>query len=133
MRVVLDTSALVRLASSRPGLLCLKKMTAASIQLQVSAYLLAELERVLYRKFRHTRQQAKTTTKNIARVSSVVEVAHTTSLSRDASDEPIIALALAAKANVLVSDDDDILVLGTIGELEIIDYDGFMRLVGGRY
>jgi len=44
----------------------------------------------------------------------------TTQISRDADDDAVLACALAARADLIVSGDDDLLVLGRFESIRII-------------
>ncbi len=68
MRVLFDTSALVRLAASRSGLLKLKANCQCGLIVVSSAYILEELEKTLHYKFGATRQSARSTTRAVGRI-----------------------------------------------------------------
>jgi putative PIN family toxin of toxin-antitoxin system len=46
--------------------------------------------------------------------------------SRDPDDDQVIACALAAKADFIVTGDEDLLVLGTVGDIAIRSVAGFL-------
>ncbi|MBC7775574.1 MAG: putative toxin-antitoxin system toxin component, PIN family [Phycisphaerae bacterium] len=50
-------------------------------------------------------------------------------ICRDPKDNFLLALAKDADADFLVTKDDDLLVLGTFGRTQILDYFGFMEAI----
>jgi len=103
-------------------------------QLFVSEPILTEILEVLRRpelkeKF-HTLEKL-----NIASImeilgqASVVEIQVVTGVSRDPKDDKFLATAVAAKADYLVSEDKDLLVLKEYRGVKIIDAKTFLELV----
>ena len=90
----------------------------------ISSGLLAELEEVLLRpQFRRylTVTEAERAVRRIANRSSLVETAfQVRPISRDPKDDYLLALAKAAKADVLITGDDDLLVLKKYGKTRIL-------------
>lgn len=129
MRVVIDTSSLVRMVAGKAGLRELRLATNAGLEVIVSIYLLAELERTLLRRLHRTKQQAHRTRRTVTRLARTVVVHDIIKMSRDPNDDPIIALAVQADADFLVSSDKDILEIKKIGSVEIIDYAAFIRVL----
>lgn len=128
MIVVFDTSALVRLASSRGGLLKLKAMANSKITIATSDYLLEELERALCKRFGSTRQRARATSRAIRKMTQIVAPESIPSRSRDPNDDPVIAAAVVAKANFLVAMDKDLLELKAVGQTQILSYHDFNQI-----
>jgi putative PIN family toxin of toxin-antitoxin system len=60
---------------------------------------------------------------------SVVEIQVVTGVSRDPKDDKFLATAVAAKADYLVSEDKDLLVLKEYRGVKIIDAKTFLELV----
>ncbi len=54
---------------------------------------------------------------------SVTEMAND---CRDSKDNKLLAIALATKASVVISSDDDLLVLNPHGAIEIVNLAGFV-------
>jgi putative PIN family toxin of toxin-antitoxin system len=119
-RVVVDTSTLVSAAlraDSIPHKALLEAL--ATSDLCASTETLAELERVLdNKKFdRYLDQTLRREFVALIRRQSHLFAVETTDLEaveppcRDPEDNKFLALALAAEANVLISSDDDLLVL----------------------
>ncbi len=133
MKVVFDTSALVRLAAGRSGLIGLKTAAGNGLAIITSAYLLDELERTLRERMGSTRQRAHSTTRAFAKLAQVIPVAPADikKRSRDPTDDPVIAAAVRSKADVLVSSDFDLLDLKTVGKVKIITYSEFLKQLSG--
>ena len=118
MRVVLDTNLLISALIFRglPAQLLLR-FENPQHALFTSPQLLAELEDVIFRnKFEKPIAQAQTSARQL--FDGFVALAHTVKasplrerVSRDADDDAVLACALAAGADLIVSGDDDLLVL----------------------
>lgn len=126
MRVVIDTNALVRLVVGRAGLLKLKLAIKHGMVLISSDYLLIELELTLNEQFGATRQRAKTTTRAIRKIATLVVPETMPKISQDPKDDPVIAAVLAGKAQFLISDDKDLAELENIGSIKILSYRQFL-------
>lgn len=126
MRVVIDTNVLVRLVVSRGGLLKLKFAVNRGMVLITSDYLLAELEATLNEEFGATRQRAKTTTRAVRKLATVVVPEKISKLSRDPKNDPVLAAAVVGKAEFLVSDDGDLSTIDNIDQFKIINYRQFL-------
>lgn len=126
MKVVIDTNVLVRLVVGRAGLLKLKLAIKHGMVLISSDYLLIELELTLNEQFGATRQRAKTTTRAIRKIATLVVPETTPKISRDPKDDPVIAAVLAGKAQFLISDDKDLAELENVGSIKILSYRQFL-------
>lgn len=62
----------------------------------------------------------------------VVEVSDVPAVSRDPKDDKFLATAKAARADYLVSEDHDLLVLGEDEGTRIVDAATFLRLLGNH-
>ena len=60
-----------------------------------------------------------------AEVTEMVIVTETVNDCRDSKDNKFLALALAANASVIISSDDDLLVLNLYRGIEIVDLSNF--------
>ncbi|MGP8253213.1 MAG: putative toxin-antitoxin system toxin component, PIN family [Terracidiphilus sp.] len=119
-RAVFDTSTLVG-AILRAGSVPYQALSVAlnSCELCVSADTLAELENVLARRHfaRYASTEARLAFVEVIRAeATAIEVNASSSLDltplcRDAKDDRFLALAVAAQAGVIVSSDQDLLVL----------------------
>jgi len=112
MRVVYDTSVLATILSRRDLILQLQaQVLSGNLLLVTSPFILAELERVLSTKFGLTKQGAKSRARLLARVSDIVQPKRVERVSRDTSDDPILATAVTGHAEYIITLDDDLLVL----------------------
>jgi putative PIN family toxin of toxin-antitoxin system len=126
-RAVLDTNVVVSalIWSGKPFAL-LQAASAGELLLTTSPTLLAELRGVLARRhlanrlerFRSSVEQA------IALYTSVAQILDPPTLvspvSRDPDDDAVLAVAVAARAHLIVSGDGDLLVLGSYLGIPIV-------------
>ena len=127
MRAVFDTNVLVSaLLWHGPPHALLEQVRNGSIALITSPALLAELADVIGRaKFDAILLRANTSREQVlAQVRQLAEVVDPPPLPqpvcRDPDDDAVLALALAAKVDCIVSGDDDLLVLETFQGIAII-------------
>ncbi|MBX2980920.1 MAG: putative toxin-antitoxin system toxin component, PIN family [Flavobacteriales bacterium] len=97
----------------------------------VSSGLLGELEEVLMRpQFRRylTVAQAERAVRRISKRSSLVETAfQVRPISRDPKDDYLLALAKKGKADILITGDEDLLVLKKYGKTRIVKPAAFRK------
>lgn len=137
MRLVLDTNVLVSafLWEGIPGRL-IELAGEKEIDLYTSRVLLAELSEVLHRrKFTKPVQATGFTAaeimKHYQRLAHHVTVRQMTQrISRDADDDQVLACAMAAKADFIVSGDKDLLALKVFREIPIVTAAEVVRAVG---
>ncbi len=127
MRAVFDTNVLVSaLLWHGPPHALLEQVRNGSIALITSPALLSELADVIGRaKFDAILMRANTSREQVlAQVRQLAEVVDPPPLPqpvcRDPDDDAVLALALAAKVDCIVSGDDDLLVLETFQGFAII-------------
>jgi len=127
VRAVFDTNVLVSaLLWHGPPHALLEQVRNGSIALITSPALLAELADVIGRaKFDAILVRANTSREQaLAQVRQLAEVVDPPPLPqpvcRDPDDDAVLALALAAKVDCIVSGDDDLLVLETFQGIAII-------------
>jgi len=127
VRAVFDTNVLVSaLLWHGPPHALLEQVRNGSIALIISPALLAELADVIGRaKFDAILVRANTSREQaLAQVRQLAEVVDPPPLPqpvcRDPDDDAVLALALAAKVDCIVSGDDDLLVLETFQGIAII-------------
>jgi len=120
IRAVFDCMMFLQAAARRnsPAGICLRLVESGAIELYLSEEILTEIRDVLTRP--RLRQKFPALTDQLVgqflaavekRAIAVLEVPRVFEYQRDPRDEPYISLAIAAKANYLVSRDNDILGL----------------------
>jgi uncharacterized protein len=128
MRVVLDTNVVTSalLWRGTPYELLLAVRQAPSIQLYASAVLLEELAEVLSRPTLARRMVVigRSAEEVLLDYVSVVQIVEAQPLAqpvcRDPDDDAVLALGLAAQAELIVSGDKDLLVLGQHEGIQIV-------------
>jgi hypothetical protein len=130
MRVVYDTSVLATILSRREEILRLQQaVSKGHVKLVTSPFILNELETVLTKKFKLTKQEAKSRTHLLSRVSEVITPQFVEKIVRDINDDAIIATAVAGRADYLVTLDKDMLILKKHKDIIIITLAQFKELV----
>jgi putative PIN family toxin of toxin-antitoxin system len=131
--VLPDTNVLVSAFATRGLCADLFRLVAAEHELLCAEVVIAELERVLAARYK---VPAATLTEITALLRSFEVVPKPTALSpvsvRDPDDAWVLASALVAHADVLVSGDKDLLAVGQLPTLRILDPRGFWTLVKSR-
>ena len=126
MRVVLDTNVLVSALISRegaPGSL-LSAVKRTDLTLVTSTYQLKELQEVLGRDYLSPYirpEEASDLLYNLESIGVLVTNLPQINLSPDPDDNPILATAMAGRADLVVSGvKKDMLALGQVGDIPII-------------
>jgi putative PIN family toxin of toxin-antitoxin system len=134
-RVVFDTVIFVR-ALINPHSVCgrLVFQHASAYVLVVSPPLIAEILEVLHRPelTRRFRQLAGIDLARIIQIldaAEVVELDEIPAISRDSNDDKVLATAAASEANYLVTQDNDLLVLGAHGRTNIVTAGAFLSIL----
>lgn len=119
------------------GGICEKLIRAGenqSFRVYVSQYILEELTRVLTEKFELSRRLAHLRIKRIRRLAHLVKLGQVREIvPGDPKDNPILATALKAGVDYLVTGDGHLLSLGSYHGTEIItprDFYGILRARG---
>lgn len=127
MRAVVDTNVLLSaLLWGGPPRALLEHARSGTITLITSPTLLAELARVMERpKFHKILQRTETsTTQALAELRFLAEVIDPPDLAhpicRDKDDDAVLALALAAQTDMVISGDDDLLALNPFESIPIL-------------
>ena len=134
LRIVLDTNIFVRALLNRRSVWAqLVNMFGAEHILILSQPILAEVEAVLVRpelrrKYDPTRGWNKTDILAIARSAELVVPADIPATCRDPNDDKFLATALSGRADYLVSEDNDLLVLERFGQTRIVNASTFLNL-----
>ena len=140
MRAIIDTNVLLSglLWRGQPHAL-LEHVRTGTLAMVSSPALLAELAEVIGRaKFDAILTQTNTSReRSLAEVRQLAEVIEppplTQPVCRDPDDDAVLALALAAKVELIVSGDDDLLVLGSFEGIPIVDAAQALRLIDGTH
>ncbi len=126
MKLVLDTNVLIAALIARGVCADLLEHCVLSHTIVASDFILNELRGHLLGKFKYTDQE---THEAIALLESQVEIVTPKSLDqpvcRDPDDDQILATALAAQAECIVSGDKDLLVLHSYQDIEIVSPSDF--------
>lgn len=138
-RIVLDTVVLVSafITEHKQGVSAalLQAAERGDFVLSLSTDILAETERVLREDRRHLRRRYRYSDDSVTRwcraLAGVARVVRdppsVTVVERDPDDDMVIACALAAKADAIVTRDKDLLSIGAYGGIEIITPEEFLR------
>lgn len=135
MRLVVDTNVLVSafLWEGTPGRL-IELAGEKVVQLYTSRALLDELAATLTKKklakpVAATGLTAEQMLANYRRIATLVTARQLTAqVSRDADDDQVLACAIAARANLIVSGDDDLLILKAFQGIPIVSPAEAVRL-----
>jgi len=124
MRIVLDTNVVVSALLFAGTPLKLLRLCSTNHSLLSSPYLLSELDDVFNRpKFQRKLTQINLTPASIliayAKQVSLVSPPFIPSVCRDQADNHVLACALEAKADLIVSGDDDLLCLQSFQSIPI--------------
>ena len=121
MRVLLDTNVLISgiLFRGVPRTL-LERAIRGEFDLVTSPALLDELEDVLARSFELPPELARAVRTELETLAEVVVPADVPSVSRDPDDDQVLATVVVGQADVVVTGDQDLLVLETHQAIPII-------------
>lgn len=128
MRLLYDTNVLVAMLSRRESILAFKKQLEDGAVHVSSAFILAEVEAVLVKKLKITKQKAKATVRLLERQSVIVQPKKVEKICRDPFDDYVLAAAVSGKADYLVTADKDLLVLEKHREVVIISPKDFAAI-----
>jgi putative PIN family toxin of toxin-antitoxin system len=121
MRVVLDTNVLIAAFIARGVCTDVFERVIDEHELLLSPFILGEFERVMVRKFELDRDRVKRAVALLHRKGQVVDPAPLESrVCRDPDDDHVLALARDGRAQVVVTGDDDLLVLDSFESVSII-------------
>ena len=136
LSVVFDTVIFVR-SLINPHNRCGKVIFASSVsyRLFLSPPVLTEIIEVLNRpeltkKFRRLGEMNMVTVLNLLASADIVEIDPIQPVSRDVKDDKFLATAHAAKADYLVTEDQDLLVLEEYQGVKIITAERFLEILG---
>ncbi len=129
MIIALDTSVLVAAQITTAGTCAdVVKFTLREHRLVLSDYILEEFERTMIKKLRYPPELARSFVDDYRAVALVVEPLPVASdLCRDPADAAILGTALAAKADMLVTVDRDLLDITAKVGVDIVNPREFFR------
>jgi len=133
MKIVLDTNVLIAAFISPKGIshevfeLCTRNHS-----LFASEFILTELEEKLKQKFSYNDKEIADVVDLISTKFKIVKIkGGNMKVCRDEDDNNIIETAVSAKANIIITGDDDLLVLKNYKDIEIISPREFYNLEKG--
>ena len=135
MKVCLDTNVLVAAFATRGLCADVLRVVLAEHELILGEVILTEFRRVLKQKLRVPDQRIVEAEAVFEGIPVVPKPRAAAKLKiRDSSDAWVIATAVAGKADVLVTGDDDLLAISREAPLQILSPRGFWELLraGGR-
>ncbi len=133
MRVALDTNILVAAVATRGLCADLLRVVLAEHQLILGQTVQRELRRVLRSKLRLAPEVITEYDAFLARHAVLAAATEPAPISvRDASDERVLAEALAGEADVLVTGDQDLLSVASESPILIVDPRGLWESLRGR-
>jgi putative PIN family toxin of toxin-antitoxin system len=129
VKVFLDTNVLASALATRGLCAELFEAVLQSHELLVSPPVLKELERVLPAKLGQSRQITTDFIELLQVYATIVKGANPAVSLPDPDDEPIVASALAGKAQVFVTGDKALLELGSVEDLPIVSPRQFWEML----
>jgi putative PIN family toxin of toxin-antitoxin system len=133
MRVFLDTNVIISATATRGLCADVFREVLLSHELIVSESLLAEVRRVLSRKFGANREIIESVIQILSQDTIFSQPLDSPEVAiRDRDDLLILASALAGRAEVLITGDKELLALGSIHDLEIISPRRFWEKIVGQ-
>lgn len=111
MCILYDTNVLVAMLSRRESILVFKKRLESGTVHISSPFILAEVEAVLVKKLKITKQKAKAAVRLLERQSVIVHPTKIEKVCRDPFDDYVLAAAVSGKADYIITADKDLLVL----------------------
>jgi putative PIN family toxin of toxin-antitoxin system len=132
-RVVVDTNVLISAFcfGGKPERI-LELADRGKMRLQLSEYLLAELERILRNKFGFTEEALNRAVQRLMQNAEWVVPTETLSLCRDEADNRILECAQAGHADFIVTGDNDLLTLNGRFSIPILRPDNFLARFEGH-
>jgi putative PIN family toxin of toxin-antitoxin system len=133
VRVVLDTNVLVSaiLFGGVPNE-CLRRGLAGEFDLVSGAGLLDELERILRERFDLPPEAVAFARGDLELAAELIDPSRIEPVSRDTTDDLVLAVAKEGRADHIVTGDQDLLALGRYEGTSILTPRQFVRLLGSR-
>lgn len=132
MRILLDSNVWLAILTTDGQCRRMWRSARGQSQIHSSPDILAEIEEKLRRKFGFSSRHAHLLTHFARRQTVPVEITGTPpQVCRDADDDLILAAAIAARCEYLVTGDNDLLVLKQFNDVAIVTPGEFAKLVSG--
>ena len=132
MKVFLDTNVLASGLSTRGLCADVIREVMTEHELVLSEYVIMELEKVLHQKFKIPEDKVKSVVSLLRRFPVIPTPKNLKGLHvRDKNDIPVLGSALSCQADVLITGDRDLLILGSHGHLLILSPRGFWEHLRG--
>ena len=128
MRILCDTNVLVAMLSRRESILEFKKQLEDGVVHISSPFILAEVEAVLIKKLKITKQKAKATVRLLERQSVIVHPKKVEKVCRDPFDDYVLAAAVSGTVDYIITADKDLLVLEKHRKVVIISPKDFATI-----
>jgi putative PIN family toxin of toxin-antitoxin system len=128
MRILYDTNVLVAMLSRRESILAFKKQLEDGIVHISSPFILAEVEAILVKKLKITKQKAKATVRLLERQSVIVHSKKIEKVCRDPFDDYVLVAAVSGRVDYLITADKDLLVLEKHRKVVIISPQDFAAI-----
>jgi putative PIN family toxin of toxin-antitoxin system len=132
VKVFLDTNVLISALTTRGLCAELFEGVIGEHELLICEQVLQELQRVLREKFRLPEPVIGRYLGLLRAEGRIVETADIPTIKiKDPDDIPILACAIAVNADAFVTGDKELLALGKVGNMPVIDPRGFWGLLKG--
>ena len=139
LRVVLDSVVAVSAFLTHGLTADMVSMCQENVNLYTAEEILQEIRRVLLEKphikdrFKYTSGEAKDFVNYLRNISTVVtQLPEIRVIERDPNDDMIIACAVAASADYIISRDRDLLDLGNYQQIQIVKPENFIHILRSR-
>lgn len=130
MRVVIDTNVYVSaFVFGKLPRAVLEHAETGDFELFVSAAIRAEIERTLRNKFGWSGNRIVEAVGPLWEIAQVISSVETVEASRDQADNRVLEIAVAAKADVVVTGDLDLLVLNPFRSIQILTPRQFLERI----
>lgn len=133
MKLVFDTNVLVSAFIARGASFEVFEHCLSSHDVFICRYIRGEMETVLLHKFLFPAERVRDVLEFIdTQLTGVEAVPLDAPVCRDASDDPVLACAVTAEADCLITGDEDLLILGEFKKTRILKPSDFWRFEKSR-
>jgi len=121
VRVVLDTNVIIAAFATRGLCADVFEALIANHTLVISEHILSEAERNLIKKIRLPKSVTDSAITSLREVSEIFEPGQVKNIEcRDKDDIKILGTALSGGAEIIITGDDDLLILKSFGKVKIL-------------